>query len=60
MIDNFDALHKINDLINAGDIDEARNQVIKFLAELKRTNGTFPAPLNHFIRSVGLYPYLQW
>ncbi|MFQ2298444.1 DEAD/DEAH box helicase [Aeromonas dhakensis] len=59
MIDNFDALHKINDLINAGDIDEARNQVIKFLAELKRTNGEFPAPLNHFIRSVGLYPYLQ-
>lgn len=59
MTDIFEQLHIINDQINAGEIEEARNQVIQTLAEIDAKGIEFPAPLNHFIRSVGLYPYLQ-
>ncbi|AXQ98027.1 DEAD/DEAH box helicase [Pseudoalteromonas piscicida] len=59
MNDMFEKMHNINDCINAGQMDEARNQVIKVLAEIDKTKQEFPAPLNHFIRTVGLYPYIQ-
>lgn len=59
MSDMFEKMHDINDLINANQMDDARNHVIKVLAEIKKIGHEFPAPLNHFIRSVGLYPYLE-
>jgi hypothetical protein len=59
MTDMFEKMHEINDSINLGQMDEARNQVIKVLSDIKKTGQEFPAPLNHFIRTVGLYPYLQ-
>lgn len=59
MNDIFEDLHDINDFINANEIDFARNEVIKLLAKIEKENLDFPEPLNHFIRSVGLYPYLD-
>lgn len=59
MSDMFEKMHEINDAINEGQMDHARNQVIKALAEIEKTGQEFPTPLNHFIRTVGLYPYLQ-
>ncbi|WP_279255682.1 DEAD/DEAH box helicase [Shewanella xiamenensis] len=55
----FDTMHKINDFINEGKIDNARNLVIKALADIEINNKKFPSILNHFIRCVGLYPYLD-
>lgn len=59
MNDVFEILHEINDFINANEIDTARNEVIKLLAKIEKDKLEFPEPLNHFIRSVGLYPYLD-
>jgi len=59
MSDMFELMHEINDCINDGNVDDARNLVIKALADIEKNNKDFPAPLNHFIRSVGLYPYLN-
>ena len=59
MTNIFDQLHDINDFINAKEIDFARNEVIKLLAKIEKEKLEFPEPLNHFIRSVGLYPYLD-
>ncbi|MCW7552725.1 DEAD/DEAH box helicase [Endozoicomonas gorgoniicola] len=59
MSDIFEDLHNINDFINANEIDFARNEVIKLLAKIEKQNLEFPELLNHFIRSVGLYPYLD-
>ncbi|WP_217533027.1 DEAD/DEAH box helicase [Vibrio metschnikovii] len=55
----FDQLHDINDFITAKEIDLARNEVIKLLAKIEKEKLEFPELLNHFIRSVGLYPYLD-
>ncbi|EGR1858397.1 DEAD/DEAH box helicase [Vibrio cholerae] len=55
----FENLHDINDLIKANEIDFARNEVIKLLAKIEKDKLEFPEPLNHFIREVGLYPYLN-
>lgn len=59
MSEYFDKLHEINDRINSGRINEARNEIIKILDEIKKFDKPFPTPLNHFIREVGLYPYIQ-
>lgn len=59
MVDMFDKMHQINDLINSGETSSARNEVIKVLSEVKIKGLDFPEPLNNFIRSVGLYPYLS-
>lgn len=59
MNDMFELMHEINDRINDGKIDDARNLVIKALADIEKNQRDFPEPLNHFIRSVGLYPYLN-
>lgn len=59
MSEYFDKLHEINDRINSGRINDARNEIIKILDEIKKFDKPFPAPLNHFIREVGLYPYIQ-
>ena len=59
MNDMFDIMHEINDCINEGKVDNARNLVIKALADIGKNNKKFPPVLNNFIRSVGLYPYLN-
>ncbi|WP_322406011.1 DEAD/DEAH box helicase [Idiomarina sp. PL1-037] len=59
MNDIFEKMHEINDSILTGSMQDARNKVIKILAELETNKQEFPEPLNHFIRSVGLYPYIN-
>lgn len=52
MNDMFELMHEINDCINDGNVDDARNLVIKALADIEKNDKEFPASLNHFIRSV--------
>lgn len=55
----FEDCHKINDLLIVGNEHEARNELIRLLATL-RENGIEYSPLiNHLIREVGLFPYLE-
>lgn len=60
MTDYFEVMHDINDSIDAGNMSDARNKVIQVLAEIDKKEEVFPEVLNHFIRTVGLYPYLNY
>lgn len=59
-MDTFGACREINDLLSAGKEIEARNGLIRLLAELDGDVGDGYAPLiNRLVRDVGLYPYLD-
>ena len=49
----------INDLLNAGEESEARNELIKLLQNLKEKGYPYTPLINHLIREVGLYPYID-
>lgn len=53
----FEKLQEINYLINKGQEDRARNEIIKVLSYADKP---YPPVLNHLIREVGLYPYLNF
>lgn len=58
-MDIFDQCHKVNDLLNAGNDHDARNELIMMLEQL-RVDGLEYSPLvNRLVRDVGLFPYLQ-
>ena len=59
MIDVFEKLHIINDNITNNQYDLARNRIIILLGYIHNRRLDFPPALNHFIRQVGLYPYLN-
>lgn len=59
MIDIFERLHRINDKIAEKQWDSARNDIIILLNSIYKKGLEFPQALNHFIREVGLYPYLN-
>lgn len=59
MRDVFAACIKINDQINNGDEPNARNSVIKLLADIEDDERPYPPVLNHLIRRVGLFPYID-
>ncbi|PIT51646.1 hypothetical protein BHC44_10095 [Snodgrassella alvi] len=60
MDDTFDTCAIINELLlQKKDID-ARNQLIRLLDKLKRENKPYNELVNHFIRELGLYPYLDY
>jgi len=55
----FNRCSSINDLINQKKEDEARDSLIQLLGDIKGHNCSYPSVLNHLIREVGLYPYLD-
>lgn len=55
----FSACQKINDFISAGKEGEARDAMIQLLSELKGQNMAADPLVNHLIRKLGLYPYIQ-
>ena len=58
-MDIFDSCHETNRLLSAGKESEARDNLIKLL-DYHKTNEVEYSPLiNHLIRQLGLYPYLQ-
>ena len=58
-MDAFDQCHYINNLMESGHEDSARDELIKLLHELKTSNTPFSPLVNHLIRRAGLYPYLE-
>ncbi len=55
----FERSQEINALLSAGNENKARNLTIRLLSELK-VNGEKPLPVvNHLVRSLGLYPYID-
>jgi hypothetical protein len=58
-MDIFEACSSINDHVQSGNDLSARNELIKVL-DFHEREGIFYSPLvNHLIREVGLYPYLN-
>ena len=58
MID-FADLSRINDMIELGYENEARASLIENLHASSKSEGAYTPLLNHLLRRVGLYPYLQ-
>ncbi len=59
ILDIFTSCHRINDLINSGSENNAREELIKLLDYHEREGISYSPLLNSLIRQVGLYPYLQ-
>ena len=55
----FSECQEINDLIVSNNEVKARNSLIRLLDVHKKKNIEYTPLLNHLIRQVGLYPYLQ-
>ena len=55
----FNICQKINDLISIGKEGDARDNMIQLLSELKKRNMPADPLVNHLIRRLGLYPYIQ-
>lgn len=58
-VDIFGRCSEINDLLNQGLTEEARSEVIKLLQRSKGDVSPYEELVNHLIREVGLYPYIQ-
>ena len=58
-IDVFEKCSEINDLLNSGMVEEARSRVIKILQRSKGDVSPYEELVNHLIREVGLYPYIN-
>lgn len=59
MIDLFEECRRVSVFLNHGNIATARTEVIKILDTCRRENIKYTGLLNHLIREVGLYPYLD-
>lgn len=55
----FQTCHNINDLLISGKENDARNLLIKLLDYHKENNIEYIPLINHLIREVGLYPYID-
>lgn len=55
----FIKCQKINDLISTGNEREARDCMIQLLDDLKKNKLDPNSLVNHLIRELGLYPYIQ-
>ena len=55
----FDKCKAINNLLEEDNENEARDELIKLLDYLKRKNIEYTPLINHLIREVGLYPYID-
>lgn len=58
-IDIFNTCAKINDLLNQSKTNEARSEVIKLLQHSQGEVSPYEELVNHLIREVGLYPYID-
>lgn len=58
-IDIFNNCAKINDLLNLGNTNDARSEVIKLLQHCQGVVSPYEELVNHLIREVGLYPYID-
>lgn len=58
-IDVFGKCSEINELLNRGLTEEARLEVIKLLQNSKGIISPYEELVNHLIREVGLYPYIN-
>ena len=57
--DIFTRCSEINDKLNEGCVSEARAMVIKLLDCLEKDNDSYMPLINHLVREVGLYPYMN-
>ena len=57
--DIFERCSEINDKLNEGCVSEARSMVIKLLDSLEKHNDSYMPLINHLVREVGLYPYMN-
>jgi hypothetical protein len=55
----FESCSRINDLLTSGGETGARNELIKLLDYHKQQDAGLSPMVNHFIRELGLYPYLD-
>lgn len=58
-MDYFDACHAVNELLVSGQENNARLELIKLLNELEKNNVEYSPLINHLIREVGLFPYME-
>lgn len=58
-MDIFDKCKIINSFILENNENKARNELIKLLDYLKHNNIEYTPLINHLIREVGLYPYIE-
>lgn len=58
-MDTFSACQVVNNLLAAGNEDDARNELIKILDRHEKEKRPYNVLLNHLIRETGLYPYLD-
>ncbi|NQY89726.1 MAG: DEAD/DEAH box helicase [Colwellia sp.] len=58
-MDAFNACRQVNDFLHQKDENSARNALIKILDYYEQQNLKYDPVVNHLIRQVGLYPYLQ-
>lgn len=58
-MDIFNTCHDINNLLLSQKESEARNRLIQLLDYLNRHNIVYTPLINHLIREIGLYPYLN-
>ena len=59
MEDLFERCKEINDLLTQNNEQQARDKLIKLLQELKDNKTKYTPLINHLIREVGLYPYID-
>lgn len=59
MIDVFEECRKISELLNNGDESVARNTLIKLLDSFEKSKKPYNPLVNHLIRELGLYPYIE-
>jgi len=58
--DIYNTCLDISNVLNAGDISNARSKVITLLHEINGTNNnSYMELVNHLIREVGLLPYID-
>lgn len=55
----FDICNNVNEQILNSHMDTARTEVIKLLDRLNRDGDEYSPMVNHFIREVGLFPYID-
>ena len=59
MIDYFEECRRICDLLDSGDEGAARNCLIKLLDDFEQNRLPYNPLVNHLIRELGLYPYIE-
>ena len=57
--DIFIRCSEINDKLNEGCVNEARSMVIMLLDSMENHNNSYMPLVNHLVREVGLYPYMN-